>query len=105
MVLDHEYSIKISISRAAWLPIRLRLPGDAVSGGRGVLALHGVTSSPPPHSGGAADRLVLTQLIHAGLSGHVEPHGLLVVDVDALSGRHVTLVGGEGLNHSCVISF
>lgn len=69
------------------------VPGDAVSGGRRVLALHGVASAPPSHSGGAGGRLVLTELIHAGLPGHVEPHGLLVVDVDALSGRHVALGG------------
>lgn len=67
------------------------VPGNAVPGGRGVLALHAVASPPPPEPGGAGDGLVLAQLIQTGLPGHVEPHGLLVVDVDALSGGHVSL--------------
>lgn len=73
----------------------LCVPGHAVSGGGRVLALHVVASWSPSDSGGAAGRVVVTELIHAGLPRHVEPHGLLVVDVDALSGRNITLVGGE----------
>lgn len=72
------------------------LPGQAVSGPRGVLALHAVASSPSGEPGGARGRVILAQLIHTGLSGHVEPHGLLVVDVDALSGRHIALVKRVG---------
>lgn len=68
-----------------------QLPGNAVPGGRGVLALHAVASPPPPEPGGARDGVVLAQLVQTGLAGHVEPHGLLVVDVDALSGGHVSL--------------
>lgn len=73
------------------------LPGHAVSRGRGVLALHAVASFAPAEPRGARDRVVLAQLVHAGLSGHVEPHGLLVVDVDALSGWYVTLVAERGV--------
>lgn len=82
---------------------RKSVPGDGVSGGRGVLAPYRVGSPPPADPGGAQGRLVLAQLIQTGLPGHVEPHGLLVVDVDALSRRHVTLVGEEAfLNYANV---
>lgn len=55
-----------------------------------------MTTSPPPSDpAGDGDHLVVAEHIQTALSGHVEPHGLLVVDVDALSGRHVALVGGE----------
>lgn len=69
----------------------LWVPGYAVSGGSGVLALQVVDSSPPSGPEGARGRLVLAELIHAGLPGHVEPHGLLVVAVNTLSGWHITL--------------
>lgn len=58
-----------------------------------------MTTSPPPSDpAGDGDHLVVAEHIQTALSGHVEPHGLLVVDVDALSGRHVALVGGEQQN-------
>ena len=93
--LDQKKPPNVSFPMRTYLvshdaPLRLFVPGHAVSGGRGVLTLHGVSPSSDP--AGAQGGPVLTQLIHAGLPGHVEPHGLLVVDVDALSGRHVTLM-------------
>lgn len=78
--------------------IRHCIPGHAVSGGCGILALHAVASSPSPDPGGARGGPILANWIHTGLPGHVEPHGLLVVDMDALSGWHVTLVGEELIN-------
>lgn len=79
------------VSCIALLPQHHCIPGHAVSGGCGVLALHAVASSPSPDPGGARGGPILTKLIHTGLPRHVEPHGLLVVDMDALSGWHITL--------------
>lgn len=56
-----------------------------------------VPSSSLADPRGARGGLVVAELIHAGLPGDVQPHGLLVVDVDALSGRHVALEGGGDL--------
>lgn len=75
------------------------LPGQAVSGGCGILALHAVAFSAPADPCEARGWVAIAQLVQAGLAGHVEPHGLLVVDVDALSGWHVTLVAWRG--NSC----
>lgn len=77
----------------------LTLPGHAVSGGRGILALHAVASFASADPCGARGWVVLAQLFHTGLPGHVEPHGLLVVDVDAFSGWYVTLVACRGVHH------
>lgn len=71
----------------------LCVPGYTVSGGCGVLALQ--DSPPPSDADGAGGWLILTELIHTGLPGHVEPHGLLVVAVNTLSGWHITLKKGE----------
>lgn len=73
------------------MPSETDVPGHAVSGCGGVLALHTEAGSSSPDSARTTVGFVLTQLIHAGLSGHVEPHGLLVVNMDTLPGRHVTL--------------
>lgn len=77
----------------------LTSPGHAVSGGCGVLALHAVSSFTPADPRGARGGVVLAQLFHTGLPGHVEPHGLLVVDVDAFSGWYVSLVACRGVQH------
>lgn len=74
------------------------VPGHAVSGGRGVLALHRVGSPSLWALGGAGHGPVLAQLVQAGLPGDVQPHGLLVVNMDALSGRHVALESQNGFN-------
>ena len=76
----------IGRARCAALP----LPGDAVPGGHGVLALHAEASLPPSGDPLRA-RVVLAEQVQAGLPGHVESHGLLVVHVDVFPGRHVPL--------------